>query len=170
MQSQSIKETLHGLYFDGRKDETMVIKEINSKHFRKTEKEDHYSLIQEPGSKYIGHVSPTSGLSKDIASSIVSYLAKLGISFEELDVMGCDGTAINRGWKKGVIHQIELHVGRPVQWAICLLHFNELPFRYLFHHLDGVTTGPKSFSGPIGKNWLTVKIYRRFTLSLLIAL
>lgn len=151
LQCQSIEEALHGLYFDGRKDETIVIKEINSKRFRKTEKEDHYSLIQEPGSKYIGHVSPTSGLSKDIASSIVAYLAKQGISLEELDVIGSDGTVINTGWKKGVIHQIELHVGRPVQWAICLLHFNELPFRHLFHHLDGVTTGPKSFSGPIGK-------------------
>lgn len=58
---------------------------------------------------------------------------------------------MNTGWKKGVIRQIELHVGRPLQWAICLLHFNELPFRHLFLHLDGDTTGPKSFSGPIGK-------------------
>lgn len=31
-----------------------------------------------------------------------------------------------------------------------MLHFNELPFRHFFQYLDGVTTGPTSFSGPIG--------------------
>lgn len=38
-----------------------------------------------------------------------------------------------------------------MHWSICLLHFNELPLRKLFVHIDGVTTGPKLFSGPIGK-------------------
>ena len=38
-----------------------------------------------------------------------------------------------------------------VHWSICLLHFNELPLRHLFEAFDGVTTGPRSFSGPIGK-------------------
>jgi len=32
-----------------------------------------------------------------------------------------------------------------------MLHANELPLRHLVTHLDGVTSGPKSFSGPIGK-------------------
>ena len=32
-----------------------------------------------------------------------------------------------------------------------MLHFNELPFRALFRHYDGKTSGPKSTSGPIGK-------------------
>lgn len=42
-----------------------------------------------------------------------------------------------------------MQIGRPLQWAVCLLHFIELPFRHLFQYLDGVTTGPRSFSGPI---------------------
>ena len=46
---------------------------------------------------------------------------------------------------------VEKLLGRPVQWIICLLHVNELPLRHLFLHLDGTTTGPNSFSGPIGK-------------------
>lgn len=29
------------------------------------------------------------------------------------------------------------------------MHFNELPLRHLLLHLDGTTTGPKCFSGPI---------------------
>ena len=32
-----------------------------------------------------------------------------------------------------------------------MLYFNELSFRALLTHLDGVTDGPKSFSGHIGK-------------------
>lgn len=42
-------------------------------------------------------------------------------------------------------------MGHPAHWSICLLHFNELPLKKLFHHFDGVTVGPKQFSGPIGK-------------------
>lgn len=34
---------------------------------------------------------------------------------------------------------------------MCLLHANELPLRHLFEHLDGKTTGPRSFTGVIGK-------------------
>lgn len=37
-----------------------------------------------------------------------------------------------------------------MQWAVCLLHYKELSLRHLFQHLDGDTTGPTSFSGPIG--------------------
>ena len=40
---------------------------------------------------------------------------------------------------------------RPLQWIVCLLHENELPFRHLFEKIDGKTTGPDSYSGPIGK-------------------
>ena len=31
------------------------------------------------------------------------------------------------------------------------LHANEPPLRHLLHHLDGSTSGPRAFSGPIGK-------------------
>ena len=32
-----------------------------------------------------------------------------------------------------------------------MLHLNELPLRHVFQNLDGVTSGPDSFSGPIGR-------------------
>ena len=32
-----------------------------------------------------------------------------------------------------------------------MLHLNKLPFRHVFQNLDGVTSGPDSFSGPIGR-------------------
>lgn len=141
---------LYGLYFDGRKDDTLVIEKFGTKHFRGSKKEEHYSLISEPGSNYIGHVSPSTSSSSDIAKSIIDHLSEMGLPCDKLEIIGCDGTVTNTGWRNGVIRQIELHVGRPLQWSVCLLHFNELPFRHFFQHLDGVTTGPTSFSGPIG--------------------
>ena len=47
--------------------------------------------------------------------------------------------------------QLEKLLGRPLSRAICLLHQAELPYRALFKRLDGQTTGPRSFSGPIGR-------------------
>ncbi|GBN39983.1 hypothetical protein AVEN_12411-1 [Araneus ventricosus] len=37
-----------------------------------------------------------------------------------------------------------------MQWAVSLLHFIELPFRALFMHIDGTTSSPHSYTGPIG--------------------
>lgn len=56
-----------GLYFDGRRDDTFCIEKVNHKQFRRTIKEEHYSLVEEPGSVYIGHVSPSSSSATDIA-------------------------------------------------------------------------------------------------------
>jgi hypothetical protein len=147
LQDDSTKETnlIQGLYFDGRKDNTLTIDKINQKCFRRTVKEEHYSIIKEPGSIYIGHVSPTTGTAKEIANAILDHLKSSNILLDELDVIGCDGTVTNTGWKTGVIRQIEESIKRPLQWSVCLLHFNELPFRHLFQALDGETTGPKIF-------------------------
>ena len=54
------------------------------------------------------------------------------------------------GVNKGAIRNIQLTLGRALQWAICLLHLNELPLRHLFIELDGTTKSPDEFSGPIG--------------------
>lgn len=42
-------------------------------------------------------------------------------------------------------------LGRPLQRLVCLCHQAELPFRALFQHLDGKTSGPSTFSGPLGR-------------------
>jgi hypothetical protein len=57
---------------------------------------------------------------------------------------------VNTGENAGVIRQLELAINRPVQWLICMLHLNELPFREVFKRLDGQTAGPRGFKGPIG--------------------
>lgn len=70
--------------------------------------------------------------------------------------------------KAGIIKLLESKLQRPLQWLVCQLHANELTLRHLFEHLDGTTTGPKSFSGPIGKTlnnceYLPVKTFSAIT-------
>ena len=69
----------------------------------------------------------------------------------KLSVVGCDGTIANTGSRGGVIRLLEEELGRPLQWLVCLLHGNELQLLHLFKHLDGATTGPRGYSGIIGK-------------------
>lgn len=137
------------LYFDGRKDETYIQVKRGDKINRHIIREEHISVLSEPDSKYLTHVVPKSGTAVDIEDSIYEGVMKEG-GFEELFLVGCDGTAVNTGPKGGIIRCLEDKLGRSLQWAICLLHFNELPFRSLFQTIDGVTSGPKSFSGQIG--------------------
>ena len=66
-------------------------------------------------------------------------------------VVGCDGTNVNTGVSSGAIRLLEIELKRPLQWFICMLHINELPLRHILLKLDGVTTGPRAFSGRIGK-------------------
>ena len=41
--------------------------------------------------------------------------------------------------------------GRKCFWALCLLHIGELFPRRLLEKLDGKTTGPNTYGGPIGR-------------------
>ncbi|GBN56983.1 hypothetical protein AVEN_233686-1 [Araneus ventricosus] len=51
--------------------------------------------------------------------------------------------------------------GRPLQWTVCLLDANELPLRHLLQTLNGVTSGPRAFSGPIG---IAMKTYEELAI------
>lgn len=138
---------LFGLYFDGRKDITLV----NENGKRSVRKLDHISLINMPGSIYIGHITVDTGDSFTIAEEIFNYLGKQGIPMEDTSFVGCDGCNGNTGRQGGVIRLLEEKLNRPLQWFICLLHFIELPLKNLITNHDGRTTGPHSFTGPIGR-------------------
>lgn len=140
---------LHALFFDGRKDKTLVLEVKGTKTHRKTVTEEHYVLVQEPGSNYVGHVTPSSGSAANITVGIINYLEKYEID-TSIMAIGCDGTAVNTGQKGGVLRLLEEYCRTPLQWLICQLHGNELPLGHLFQYLDGPTTGPRGFSGPIG--------------------
>ena len=75
-------------------------------------------------------------------------------------MLGCDRTNVNTGNKGGVIILIELKPQWPLQWLICLLHANELPLCHLFEELDGPTSGPRCYSGSIGKFLETCEILK----------
>ena len=64
------------------------------------------------------------------------------------------------GWKIEAIAELERNLGRALQWLICLLHGNELPWRHVFDLLDGGfgTSGPNSLKVPIGQT-LTEELY-----------
>ncbi|CAH2109254.1 unnamed protein product [Euphydryas editha] len=147
-------KALTGLYFDGRKDNTLTNEKIDTKFYRKTSLEEHIVLISEPHSTYFGHVTPLSGSAKDIKNSIMGYLKK-NSDYLKLRAVGSDGANVNTGAKNGVIALIERDLGWPVNWFICLFHFNELPLRHLILSLDGVTAGPNQWTGPIGKELKT---------------
>lgn len=97
----------------------------------------------------MGHMTPKSGTGNEIAKSVTCYLENKNLDFENLIAIGYE--VINTGWKNGVIRNIEIKIGHPLQWFICLLHFYEFPYRHLFLNLDGKTTGPTCFSGKNGK-------------------
>ena len=142
-------ESITGIYFDGKRDNTLIKVSKNDKWYGDTTVEDHYVLVAEPGGHYLTHVTTTSGRSTDIATSILTALRELGAT-DTITAIGCDSTNTNTGCKAGVIRQLEIAFGHPVNWFICMLHVNELPLRHLFLHLDGRTSGASSFTGPIG--------------------
>ena len=71
---------------------------------------------------------------------------------DNIKVVGTDGTPSMTGPHTGFIRSLELLLLKPVQWSICLLHCNELPLRHVFKYIDGTTSGPDSFNGPIGSS------------------
>lgn len=141
-----------GLYFDGRKDHTLVRVEKNGYSKNVKTIEEHITLIAEPGNRFIDHVAPPNGTSKIITKEILNFIDEHKISIDYISAIGCDGTNCNTGWKNGIIRSIEDNINKPLQWIICLLHANELPFRRLFMHLDGATSGPNTYTGLIGKS------------------
>ncbi|GBM75726.1 hypothetical protein AVEN_92729-1 [Araneus ventricosus] len=74
LSSQSvIKDYDHdqfGLYFDGRKERNLSMEENR----RKVIIEEYVSLVKEPGSEYIGHVSVNFGREQIIGNHIYSFL------------------------------------------------------------------------------------------------
>ncbi|ESN93205.1 hypothetical protein HELRODRAFT_181125 [Helobdella robusta] len=153
---QNISEvSLNSIYFDGRNNKTLVNKKIGVRYHRKGVLEEHISILSEPNSIFLGHTSPCRGTAKEIFTSIITLLKNRNYNLNDVICVGCDGTATNTGWKGGVIKYLEEYLDRPLQWCVCMLHANELPFRHLFLALDSCTSGPREYSGPIGKQLAT---------------
>ena len=142
---------VNAVYLDGRKDATQVVAQgPNEKHYRSVQLEEHYTVVGEPGSYYLTHFSPEDGKGRTIAQKLFDSFSCTELE-GKLAIVGTDSTASMTGKHNGCIRNLEELLHRPLQWVVCLLHTNELPLRHVFATLDGATSGPDAFAGPIGK-------------------
>ena len=51
--------------------------------------------------------------------------------------------------EKCILYNLQCLVGRECQIVVCILHGNVLPFRAIFYHYDGTTSGSSSFTGTL---------------------
>jgi hypothetical protein len=144
------EQEIMAIFFDGRKDMTLMREKRGDKWYSTKKNEEHYVMIGEPGTFYLCHLTLEQGTGSAIADSIHNAIEERGIT-DKIMAVGADSTAVNTGHRGGAIHLLELHTGRPLQWFICSLHLNELPFRHLCKTLIGATEGPTLWKGPIGK-------------------
>ena len=144
-------ENVASIYLDGKKDRTMVLAESGAKKARKEIIAEHITVLLEPGCKYLGHIVPPSGPVENIANGLFVFCVDKRIDVSKINSIGCDGTNTNVGWKSGAIKRLEEKLERLLHGIICQLHSNELPLRHSLIHLEGKTSGPCQFTGPIGK-------------------
>lgn len=90
---------IKGLYFDGRQDQTLILEKKNDTFKRVVKKEEHIVIVEEPGSQYLGHVTPKSGKGDSIQKAIIQFCNEKEIELSNLEVIGCDGTNVNTGKK-----------------------------------------------------------------------
>ena len=62
-----------------------------------------------------------------------------------------DGTSGMTGCNTGAVAVMERRLGRPLQRSGCMFHHLEKPYEHLHDYYDGNTTGPATYSGPLGK-------------------
>ena len=142
--------------FDGKKDNTLISSvDENSKSRVTVQQEEHVTVISEPESKYLTHLSPGSKGS-DIAHALHKFLSENAI-LDSVKIIGADSTAVNTGWQNGVIAILEQLKGERLLRAICSLPLNEVLVRHIFQDIDGKTDSRNTFKGPIGKLLPTVE-------------
>lgn len=145
------------IFFDGRADATKVLlkAENSNQQFPSVITEQHYSICTEPGGRYLYHFTPEKGSKSEkpaevIARNLVDFMKKKGID-KSLQAIGGDSTNVNTGWEGGIMHWVEVKLGRKLVWLVCALHTNELPLRHLITALDGKTMSNNKWTGNIGK-------------------
>lgn len=99
---------------------------------RKIIVEEHLSLVKEPGSEYLGHLSLPNGKAEIVSKKLKEFFDEKRIDTSKVTVIGSDGTVVNTGSKGGAIRRLELELGKPLQWFICQLDANELMLRHIF--------------------------------------
>ena len=134
-----------------KKDDTIhTITDEQGKRKNVVFKEEHVSVISQPGGDYVTHLTPPGGKGVEIANDLAKLLHAHNL-VETTEVVGCDSSAVNTGNQNGVLAVLERIFGRRLLWQICQLHLNELPLRHAFCKIDGETDSKNTFKGVIGK-------------------
>lgn len=139
--------------FDGKKNRVLINKKFddNISHPRQVF-ETNIVVLKEPESLYLGYVVVESEKSPEISKTLLHFFEDKHFDISNLYGVLCDGEPKNTGKNNGVIRNLENNLQHPLHWFVCLLHFNELPFRHVFDKIDAsFTTGPKSSTGKLAK-------------------
>nr|XP_012554020.1 uncharacterized protein LOC105843331 [Hydra vulgaris] len=116
--------------------------------------EHHLTFTHDNGKShgiYLTHRAiPVVGASGDFLALETFSVLEEYYSLETIGTILLDNIASNTGWRSGLVVNLEELIGRKLHTIGCSLHQNELPLKALFKKLDGKTTGPQNFSGPIG--------------------
>ena len=88
-------------------------------------KEEHYSVVSEPGGHYLFHFTHDSpdenqSAAEKIAQKLVEWMRKNKVDKTLQFIVG-DSTS--RFWG-GVFQFVEKMLGRPLNWILCGLHLN----------------------------------------------
>ena len=150
-------EPVTGLFADGRKDKTLMLRFENDtgKYHKRVITEEHISVTQEPAGVYLTHYTPDPAEkgakpAKPMAKSLYKWLVDHGID-KTLLVAGGDTTPSMSGYKGGMFAHLEKMLNKALFIVMCMLHINELPLRHLVIGLDGPTSSVTGWTGPIGK-------------------
>ena len=130
--------------------------DIGNNIFKKvTDSQHHLTITYEPRicpGEYFSHktLPMTGSAGKVMAQHVYDALEEFDSS-KSIRAILVDNTSVNTGRKNGLVVKLEDRLRRNLHTVGRALHQNELPFRAIFKKLNGVTTGPQSSSGPLGK-------------------
>lgn len=148
----SNESNLVAFSFDGRKNNALTMEEISGRYHPRMEKESHIVVLKEPGSQLLGYIKVDAENANTKQKKLCEFFEEKKLSLTNLIGICCDGEPTNTGVENGIIRRFEILLDKPLHWFVCLLHFNELPFRHLFNALEmSTTSGPRTSSGTLTK-------------------
>lgn len=153
LRTRHTNSSITAFSFDGRKDDSITTVKINDKFHTTMVKEPHLVVLKEPYNELLGYVNL--GSQEDAKTKhrkLNEFFNNKTLTVDQLIGICSDGEPANTGTENGVLRLFEKQLNTPIHWFICLLHFNELPFRHLYEALDKtVTSGPRAASGKLFK-------------------
>ena len=158
---------IKGLFVDARKDDTLVLQqdEKTGRFHRRVVEENHIRVTEEPKGIYVTHYTPepkshAAKPAKQAAIGLYEWMKDRWLD-TSLEVIGIDTTAEMSGHKGGMLHHVEVLLGRRLFRVFCCLHINELSWTHIVGRLDGPTSSKGGWQGSVGKLFTVVNSMER---------